>query len=212
MKKLVSLLILIMLISSCSSTKVVDSWRNKAINKFQPKKVLILGMTDNLTARKIFEEELTKEFRSRGINARASTNFSDDTFMHLEKSEEEIDLISEKLIKNEFDAVLITVIKNIDEKQAYSQNAYGVYGSRWPYFGRYYNYYQDYYYTPVFYEDYKVYHVETSIYNINTEKDKSLVWVGSIDIVDPKTITTTVKEYTKSLIKELEKEKLIPKK
>ncbi len=212
MKKLVYLLFVIVLISSCSSTIVVDSWRNTEINKFQPKKVLILAMTDNLTARKIFEEELTKELQLRRINARASADFSDDTFMHLEKTEEEIAMISEKLVKNQFDAVLITVIKSVDEKQAYAQNTYGAYGSRWPYFGRYYNYYQDYYYTPVFYEDYKVYHVETSIYNINNEQNKSLIWVGSIDIIDPKTITKTVKDYTKKLLTALEKENLIPKK
>lgn len=212
MKKLVFFLFFLMLLSSCSSTTIIDSWKNPQVNKFQPKKVLILGMTDNLTARKIFEEELTKEFRLRGINARASTNFSDNTFTLLEKTEEEINLITEKLVKNEFDAVLITAIKSIDEKQAYSQGYYGAYGTKWPYFGRYYNYYQDYYYTPTFYEDYKVYHVETSIYNINKEANKSLVWVGSIDIVDPKTIATTVKGYTKSLLKELEKEMLISKK
>ncbi len=212
MKKLACLLFLLLMFSSCSTTKVVDSWRNKEINRFQPKKILILGMTDNLTARKIFEEELTKEFRLRRINARASTNFSDNTFMLLEKSEEEIDLITEKLVKNEFDAVLITVIKSIDEKQTSSQDDYIAYGSRWPYFGTYYNYYQGYYYTPSFYNDYKVYHVETSIYNVNNQENKSLVWVGIIDIVDPKNIATTVKDYTKSLLNELEKENLISKK
>jgi hypothetical protein len=57
-----------------------------------------------------------------------------------------------------------------------------------------------------------VYHVETSIYNINENEDKSLVWVGTRDIVNPQTITTTVKENVASIIKQLEREKLIDKK
>lgn len=205
------LTVIFLIFSSCSSTSFVDSWRNTEIQKFQPKKILVLGMTDNLTARKLYEEEITKELRLRKINAIASSNFFDPTFTHAEKNEEEINEILEQLIKNDFDAILITAIKGIDEKRSYSNNYYGAYANRWPYFGGYYFYYQDLYYTPNFYEDYKVYHIESSIYNINKDEDKSLVWVGSIDIVDPKKISTTVKSYSKTLIRELEKENLISK-
>ena len=63
MKKLVSLIGILLLFFSCSSTRFVDSWKNEEITSFSPQKLLVIGMTDNLTARKIFEENILK----RGI-------------------------------------------------------------------------------------------------------------------------------------------------
>ena len=64
MKKLV-LFIGFLIFASCSSTRFVDSWKNPEINSFTPEKVLVVGITDNLTARKIFEEELKNKFVKR---------------------------------------------------------------------------------------------------------------------------------------------------
>ena len=66
MKSLWCLLTMILLLN-CSSTKLVDSWVDKESGHFTPKKVLVLGITDNLTARKIFEAELSKELIVRNI-------------------------------------------------------------------------------------------------------------------------------------------------
>lgn len=210
MKTIVTFFLIFVLVS-CSATKFVDTWRNKEVTQFEPKKVLIVGMTDNVTARKIFEDEMTRAFQIRNINAVPSTNFLNPPYIDEKKSEAEIDAILEKLIKNEFDAILITAIKGIDEKVSYSTGYYYPFASPWPYFHNYYYYYQNYYFTPSFYEDYKVYHVETSIYNINKEVNKSLVWVGTLDIVNPKSISSSVKNYVKSTIDQLEHENLIPK-
>ena len=62
-----------------------------------------------------------------------------------------------------------------------------------------------------YYNEYTVYHVETSIYNINEDERKSLVWVGAIDLVDPQTISSTVKNYVSRIIEQLEYENLIKK-
>ena len=60
-----------------------------------------------------------------------------------------------------------------------------------------------------YYNDYRVYHVETSIYNIKEDEDKSLVWVGSFDIVDPSSISATVNDYVERIVRQLEKEGLV---
>ena len=72
MKKVI-LLLSVVLLSSCSSIRVVDSWTNDEVLSFKPQKMLLLGVTDNLTALKIFESKLAEEFERRNISASEST-------------------------------------------------------------------------------------------------------------------------------------------
>lgn len=209
MKKLVIILGLFLLFN-CSSTRFVDSWKNNEIESFIPKKMLVIGMTDNLTARSIFEEDLTAAFIKRNIYAKESSTVFDNGFTSSKKTEEEIDKMVKKLGKEGFDAIIITAVKGIEERESYLYDGYYKLGTRWAKFGPYYYRFQDIYYSPDYYEAYKVYHIETSIYNI-LKDEKSLVWVGSLDIVNPKKIASTVKGYVTAVILQLEKEKLIKK-
>jgi len=207
MKNVIGIMGMVLLIS-CSSTRFVDSWKNKEIASFQPQKLLVIGMTDNLTARKIFEEELQTALSQRGMKAFESEDVLERSFTDSKKSEEEIDAMTNELSKEGFDAVILTAVKGIDEIQSYDHGYYTI-DYRWVRFGRYYYRYQDVFYTPGYYDDYKVYHIETSVYNINQEEDRSLVWVGSFDIVNPQTISATVKDYVSRIILQLEKEGVI---
>lgn len=208
--KNIILLGVLLLLTRCSSTNFVDTWKNKEVTSFSPTNLLVVGMTDKLTARKIFEEELTRAFMLRGINATEGETVFNKSFTDSERSEAEIDKMIKSVSDSGFDAILITVVKGVDEKQNYRGGYYDV-GYSWRRFGRYYYRYQNVYYNPAYYSTYKVYHVETSIYNINENEDRSLVWVGSLDIVDPQAITTTVRGHVASIIKQLEREKLIKK-
>ena len=168
-------------------------------------------MTANLTARKIFEEELQLAFQQRNINAVAGSTFFDQGFTETKKSEAEIDAIVSELAQEGYDAIAITAVIGVDEKTSYYPGYYSI-NYRWNRFGRYYFRYQDVYFTPNYYNDYKIYHLETSIYNINQDENKSLVWVGSFDIVSPNTIASTVKDYVARIVKQMEKENVISKK
>ncbi|MDT8416988.1 MAG: hypothetical protein RQ864_04185 [Lutibacter sp.] len=207
--KRIALFIGMVLLSACSSTRFVDSWRNQEIISFEPKKVLVVGITDNLTARKIFEERLKNAFIVRDIYAAESTNVLDNGFTTSKKSEEKIDKMIKKIADEGFDTVVITSVKGVDERVNYQTEYYPTIGYRWSRFGRYYYWYQDIYYRPGYYNTYKVYNVETVIYNINEDDTKSLVWVGALNLVDPQTISSSVNDYVEKIIEQLEREKLI---
>jgi len=209
MKKLVMIFILIV-VTGCSSTQFVDSWKNPETTSFNPKKALVIGITDNLTARKIFEQEFKNALILRNINAVESNTILNETFTSSKKSEEEINEMIQNISRNGFDAVVITVVKGVEKQKNYYEN-YPRVGFGWSRFGRYYYWYQDIYYTPRYYETYDVYHIETSIYNLNGAENKSLIWVGSFKVVDPQTISVTVKDYVAVIIAQLEDEKLIRK-
>lgn len=207
MKKIILLLSIIML-SGCSSIRVVDSWKNEDVLFFKPQKLLVVGVTDNLTARKIFEKELKEEFQKRNINAFESSEVVDISFTDSKKTEEEINSMIAGLTNKGFDAVIISAVKGVDDKRYHSRGYYTV-NYRWQRFGRYYYRYQDIYYNPEYYNEFKVFHVETAIYNINENDDKSLIWVGALDLVDPQNISKTVDGYVTAIINKLEREGLI---
>jgi hypothetical protein len=209
MKK-IAFILGILTLTACSSTRFVDSWKNKEIVAFSPQKLLVIGMTENLTARKIFEEELKEQFITRGINAYESSVAIDQSFTASKRSEEEIESMKEKLLQKGFDAVVITAIVGVDDKREYNSGYY-TFGYNWYRFGRYYYRFQNVYYEPDYFSDYKVYHIETSIFSIKEDEDKSLVWVGTFNIVDPVNITSTVNDYVARIIAQLERENLIDK-
>ena len=201
-------LLILLLSLSCSSTKMIDMWVNKDNPNYQPKKVLIIGITDNLTARKIFEEQLKSELNKRGIHAVESYDVFDSTFTSFKQREIDIENEVKKLYNDGFDAILISAVKGVDEKTAYSGDTF-FRDYYWRPFGRYYFMYQDIYLVEGYYTKYNVYRIEASLYNLNEDNNKSLVWVASYDIVDPKKITSTVNDYVKAIIKSLEQEHII---
>lgn len=207
MGKLVALLAFSVLMS-CSSTRFVDSWRNKEIQSFDPKKLLVIGMTNNLTGRRIFEEELRLAFNQRGINAYESMGIIKEGFTDEERSMEEIDEMAQRLLDEGFDSVVITAVKGIDDKVNYRSDYYDM-RFRWYRFGRYWFTYQDVFYSPGYYSNYKVYHVETAVYNLKADEERSLVWVGSFDIVDPNNIAATVDDYVAKIMKQMALEGLV---
>ncbi|WP_299111204.1 hypothetical protein [uncultured Winogradskyella sp.] len=208
MKAIIYVIITLILVS-CSSVKMTDTWVDKELIISHPKKVLVVGLTDNLTARKIFEEQLKTKLKNRGIEAIESYNVFKPTFTSLKQTEEDIQNEIVKLTNDGFDAILISAVKGVNEKESYSGDKYIV-DYYWRGFGLYYFLYQDVYLTEGYYEKYKVYHIESSLYNLKTNEEKSLVWVASYNLVDPKKINSSVSRYVKAIIKSLEKEQIIP--
>ncbi len=208
MKKIQILSILVFVLTGCSSVKFVDSWKNEQSPVFKPQKLLVVGVTDNLTARKIFESTLKSEFLMRNIETHESSVVFNSSFSDDNKTEKEINDMIVGLSEKGFDAVIISAVKGVDDRKNYTKGYYTI-NTRLRRFGRYYYYYQDIYHNPGYYNEYKVYHVETSIYNLTEEDDRSLIWVGAIDIVDPKDISKTVNEYVNAIITRLEKDGII---
>lgn len=199
-----------LLFSGCSTTKSTGSWKNTEYPAYTPQKVLVIGITQNLTARKIFEEQLVKELQSRGTEAGMGSDFFPVSFTGTQQSEVQIQKKIDTLRKAGFDAVLISAVKSVDEKISYNTNP----GTTYFYYGRfrrYYFAYQNIYYTPYYYEKYKVYHVESSLFDLKDRlENTTLIWTAGFDVSSPQNIQSSVHDYIKKLIAGMEKEKLIP--
>ncbi|MBC9795789.1 hypothetical protein [Sinomicrobium weinanense] len=208
MKKII-LIIAVQVFTGCSSVRLADSWRDNAYSGKIPEKVLVVGITDNLMGRKIYEEHLKDEFQARGIDAVESHRVFSPSFMHSRQSEAAIREEVDKFADSGYDAILVSVVKGVSEEVSYSRG-YARTDYFWRRFGGYYFVYQDIYFDPGYYDRYNIYHIEASLYDIKAPDSKSLVWVASFDLVDPGSINRTVKDYVRRMTRELEKEKIIP--
>jgi len=206
------LMVAALLLTGCSSTRMIDSWKNSNYTNYTPKKVLIIGLTDNLTGRKLFEERLKKELTKRGVWAFESYDVFAPTFTNLKQTEEDIQKEVQKISQQGFDAILISAVKGVDEKVATYLGDNFIRDTYWRHFEPYYYINQDVYFTEGYYNKYKIYRIEASLYNIKEHNDKSLVWVATFDIVDPKKISSTVANYVNAIMRSLEKEGVITKK
>jgi hypothetical protein len=206
MKKLASLVGLVF--SSCSSIQLVENWKSPDIVIFDANKVLVVGMTQNKEAREDFETKLTKEFTKRDIEAMRSLDLFDVEFTSSKKSEQEIAAVEDLLIERDFDAILFTKVTGSESKKTFRKRLSevgGIYGS----FRDDYLQYQDIYYRDNYYEEFMVYHAETSLYCICVGKERQLIWRGSIDITDPQDVNKTIDDYIKLIVLALEEQDII---
>ncbi|HMB65118.1 MAG TPA: hypothetical protein VKN36_18710 [Eudoraea sp.] len=206
MKKLILFLVIILM--GCSSAELVENWKNPDIVIFDASKVLVIGMTDNENARDKFERKLKKEFNKRNVEAMRSIDVFDVDFTNSKRSEKELDEVEESLLDKGFDAIVLTKITGAENRKTLTRSVNELYNSMEG-FKEDYRQHQDIYYEEDYYQNYKVYHAETSLYCICVGKERSLIWRGAIDIVDPRNIEKTIDDYIDLVVLAMEEQDLI---
>ena len=133
------------------------------------------------------------------------------SFQDAQQTEAEIENQVDILLSKGYDSILVSLVKGVDDNQSYSSES-----PKTDYHLRrfipYYLLYQEAYFNQDYYKKYRVFHIEASMYNLKNTSEKSLVWSGTYDIIEPNDVTKTIGNYVKAVIKSLEKEKLIPRK
>ncbi|MBT8301424.1 MAG: hypothetical protein KJO63_08850 [Maribacter sp.] len=192
----------------CSSAELVENWKNPDIVLFDANKVLIVGMTQDEDARDDYETKLHKEFKQRGVESMRSLDLFDVEFTTAERSEQELADVEQQLLDKDFDAILFTKvigIENVENFRRSIDNLDRYYGG----FEDDYLSHQNIYYDPEYYNDFTIYHAETSLYCICEGKERELIWRGSIDITDPIDVKKTINDYVKLVIMAMEDQDLI---
>ncbi len=198
----------LVVLTSCNTVTLVDSWKSPEIDVYSPEKVLVVGMTSNIEARQKFEQQLTEQYTIRGIEAAKSLDYFDASLRTERMTKDELKTIENQLISEGFDTVLFTKIIGIEDKIKYKEDYQG-FDNTHRRFKEDYLKYQDIYYNPDYYEEYTVYHAETAMYCICPTKDRELIWKGYVDIVEPESIDGPVGDYVKLIISVLEEEQLV---
>jgi len=206
MKK--TLIFVALLFMGCSSSELVENWKNPDIVIFDANKVLIVGMTSNSKAQEEFETKMKRYFSKSGVEAMRSVDLFDVGFTDSERSEEELDDVEQSLLDKDFDAILFTKILGAENKETFRKEIADIDSFNAKFKDDYISH-QDIYYDENYYDEYKVYHVETSLYCICVGKERQLIWRGIIDITDPSNTKKAIDDYIKLVVFAMEEQDLI---
>jgi hypothetical protein len=210
--KLSFLFIIILFYTACTSTKHSSDpnvWVNK--EKIQGKsfdKVFIIVMTADVEARSVFENDLAAMATSRGHKVVKSSDVIPISLQNpkLPTKDEVISKIKETGCDGAFVASLLKKEESIDYTQgttAYSVSPYSAYSGT---FTGYYSYWYPSVSTPDYYDHEKTYFMRSNLYDVATEE---IMWSVQSKIFSPSTLKQFSKEYTATLVKQLEKQKLL---
>lgn len=199
------LLLLLIVISGCSSARLVNSYKNPEKTPLTPQKVLVVGINPDMEARQAFEYGFQKTFRENGFEIVPSSNyFPSDLFLR-KLTLEEVSQLEEQLIADNFNAVILARVISVENKENVLDYVTNL--------DRYYKSFKiDYYENQPINQmtektaGTRIFHTETGIYHISEGKDRDLIWRGRIDIVNPEKTETSVRHYLKRLAATLKKE------
>jgi len=177
-----------LLLTSCATTKLNDSWQSDDFSRGQLDKVLVVAVTSNKSTRLLYETAFVDELKRHNIEATASINKIGAEFPKREA-------VEALLAKEEYKYVLVTKLGSIDVEKDYVPPKAITY-----YTGPYYRSYGDYWYdngntvtlTQEGYTDTRRdINLVTSIYALPSEE---LVWVGRSNTFDATSATTVGEE------------------
>lgn len=164
------------------------------------KDVLIIAIVDDQEIRAILEKHYMDWLHVKGVEAIISADVLPvHTGIKLEK-----EAIIEVVDKYENDTILITHLVGMEETEVFSRDRPRFYNT---YYG-FYNYGLSYVTWPTIYGEKVQFSIETRVYDVKTE---SLIWVGESQTKNPKTTGQAIGQVVEVVMKELEKNGLLPK-
>ncbi|HEX8517955.1 MAG TPA: hypothetical protein VF868_17295 [Bacteroidia bacterium] len=191
--------------SGCSpSTSITGSWKSPTTSK-QYKRILVAAFTANTIARATLENDMTGALKKH-ITVLKSIDEFPPTVSNSDSSKS---VILDKM-KGRVDAILSVSIISQETETRYVQ------GGR-PYDPLYYSYYNDFwgyysyrypsFYNPGYYEQNKVYFIETNLYDAENEK---LIWSAQSKTYTPDHLEPFSKEFANIIVAKMQSDKIIP--
>ncbi len=203
--KAIFLLATVVFASSCTSTKISQSWVDPD-HKKSYNDLLIIGIGNSEQNRRAYESYFVEALMARGTEAEASYKII--------KSDQKInrDTVGKAIKGMGIDGVIVTHMVAVDEETIYrpSMNYMPVYGGG--YYGGLYSYYPHvttYVQSPGYYTTHETYTLETTLYDVESEE---LVWSARSRTFSPESVDEVIVDLTKLLINDLTEKKLIRKK
>ena len=191
----------LLIISSCSNTKITSTWMDskKAGTSFND--ILIIGIAKEEHNRRLFEEQFSTQLTAAGIESEVSYRILP------EGTEINRDNVSAAIKGKEIDAVIVTHMVSVEEETVYRQNM--DYRPTYGYYNGLYNYYphvNTYVQQPGYYTTHDVVILETNLYEVKSEE---LVWSAQSRSFAPESAKEVIDDLVKLVIKDLKEKGLI---
>jgi uncharacterized lipoprotein YajG len=205
------LVVMGLLLTSCATTSMVDTWRDPNYKGKAFRNFLVVGITKDPNVRRVFEDIFTAELKSRGFQATTSYSVTP----HDQPVTKE--LLADAVKKTGADAVITTRVVNIQQQTTVTPgyvDSYGTGPGPYPYAYPYlypqrdmYSYYgSSQVIQPPTVQTYEVATLETVLFDV---ADASMVWSGTSTTFETSQTVTVSKDLSKLIIQSLVKAGLI---
>ena len=196
--------------AGCSMTTVSGSWMNENYAGTKLNNVLVLASGKDEMARRIYEHDMVKLLKDRGVNAHSVYA----EFPHKDPIEK--DRIKKMATEKGFDTILVTKVtskKRESETRTYttgnvyySPRYYSPYRS-YPYYNNWYGHYDSWGATSSTYTyEYLLLNLETNLYDLHKEE---LIWSTVLESVHDSKVNKTIQDINKATIKQMSADGLI---
>lgn len=189
------------LLISCGGTQMIETSINRSQKGHPVSDILVIVVADKEENRASFERKFVTHLQAAGVEAVSSMEaISMPPNLKLEK-----DVILDAVKKYENDAVIVTFLSGIEEKDA-NVSTGRVFTGYYDYYGFAYGYVND----TGFWRGVTTVKLRTNLYDVKTEK---LIWSGESKSTDVKSVGQLTDEVIPRVVAELQKNNLLaPKK
>jgi hypothetical protein len=180
---------LCLLVAACATTQVTSVWKDPAFTAGQMKKVLVIGMSEKVSLRRVFEDAFVERLEARGVKALPSYPVFPDGKLTDQKLVDELmesgadTVLIARLVESKTVEQVVPASTTMVPRQ--SVDLYGYYATTY-----------DYVYNPGYVTESRVAVVETNLYDAATKK---LIWTGQSDTLVKGAQDDLVKSFVKTL-------------
>ncbi len=185
-------------LTACTTAKPTLEWRDQGYSGGPFNNILIVGLSNQETVRRAFENTFVDRLQADEIKATASF-----ALMPVETRPSEAS-IKAVISDIKFDSVLVTHLVGVSEKEVYHPGVYRMDTNRG--FYDYYGHVERYIYEPGYYTRHKKVKLETNLYDTQTEQ---LVWSMQSETMNPNSEKSLIDAKIEVVVKRLKMQKLI---
>lgn len=211
MKNLIIIILLITVAAGCRpSTEITGSWKNEnASASFADiQTVIVTALSGRTGARQQVENDLAAALETKGYRTIKSIDVLPPTFTNGETPDRE-ELLS-KINGTGADAILTVALIDEETESRYVPGGAGYAPMpRFGYYGTFWGYYNTWYpalHSPGYYEEDKVYFLETNLYDAKTEK---LLWSAQSETYNPESLTDFASNFAETVVDQMERDGLL---
>ena len=195
------LLLAAIFLTSCASTRFTSAWRDSSYQGPALKKIVVIGISDEIAARRVFEDSFAKALRDSGIEAVPGYTLLP------EKPDRPVDQLRGAVTRIQADGVLVARALRTERKIDYTPGHITVMPGI-GYRGGFWNFYGSAIIDEARIYSYRVVTVETNLWPVAS--DGNVLWSALSETTDPDNIQKASEELAKLVIEALREQKLIP--
>jgi len=193
------LLLSLMLLSGCASTRVTSEWKDPAFNAEPMHAFVVVGISPDGAARRNFEDTLSGALTAEGATAVTSYSL-------LGEEEPTLERLKPLVAGTGTQGILVTRLIGTDEETVYYPPSWRPVPVSYRSYNGYYRQAIYYNYRPGYVAQYKLVKLETNLYRVDTG---DLVWSMQTESMDPSSSDRLIDELVPLSIRRLKENGLL---